>query len=112
MIKTIGSNTFDLLDSVKVRQAQVLMQLWKLHESGSIDEIDMAIKTISALLVSINDNKDKESFYDFLMDNLDTTEMTELSEVAMEIVNSFVKKNQNLNMNTKPSSTSEAETSL
>lgn len=77
------------------------MQLGKRHENGDIDEIDMALGTIAGLLISINSDTDSTKFIDWMKDNLETSEMTELSEAVMEIVNSFVKKNENSPTNTK-----------
>ena len=61
----------------------------------------MAVETSCAMLVSINDITDKSKFFDFIMDELEPSEMTELSEKVMDVVNGFVKKNENLSTNTK-----------
>jgi len=103
MIHTIKENTFTLIDVVKVRHAQQLMILSKKLDAWEIDEIAMAVETISLMLISINDITDKTKFKDFIFDELEPSEMTELSEKAMETINGFVKKNENLSTNTQHS---------
>jgi len=83
-----------------VRQVQSLAKFAKLREEGAIDDIDMAVKTICSMLVSIEGGEVSE---DWILDNLDPTQLGTLSEAVMEKVNEFVKKNNTLNTNTKPS---------
>lgn len=105
----IWTNTFEIRESVKVRQAQEMAKISKLYEEKLIDDIDMAVKTIVIMLTSINGWEVTE---DWIKDNLDPSELWELSTIVMEKVNEFVKKNQNLSTNTKPISINEVENSV
>lgn len=100
---------YEIRESVKVRQAQEMAKLSKLYEEKQIDDIDMAVKTICIMVISINDTPVNE---DWIKDNLDPTELGEISNAVMEKVNEFVKKNQNSNTSTKPSSTEVADSSV
>lgn len=100
---------YEIRESVKVRQAQEMAKLSKLYEEKQIDDIDMAVKTICIMVISINDTPVNE---DWIKDNLDPTELGDISNAVMEKVNEFVKKNQNSNMSTKPSSTEVADSSV
>jgi len=104
----IWTNSFEIRESVKVRQAQEMAKISKLYEEKLIDDIDMAVKTVAIMLLSINGWEVSE---DWIKDNLDPSELWELSSIVMEKVNEFVKKNQNLSMNTKHIWTNEAEDS-
>lgn len=101
----LWTHIYEIRESVKVRQAQSMASLSKLYEKKEIDDIDMAVKTICIMLVSIDWVEPSE---DWIKDNLDPTELGELSTLVMDKVNEFVKKNQNLSTSTKPIWTSEA----
>jgi len=55
-------------DTVMVRQVQSLAKFAKQREEGTIDDIDMAVKTICSMLVSIEGGIVSE---DWILDNLD-----------------------------------------
>lgn len=109
IIMQIWNHTFEIRETVMVRQAQVMAKLSKQYEAWEIDDIDMAVKTICVMVIAINGNPPSE---DWLKDNLDPGQLWELSNSVMEVVNEFVKKNKNLNTNTKPIWTDDDEVSL
>lgn len=104
----IWNYTFVIRDTVMVRQVQALAKFAKQREEGTIDDIDMAVKTICSMLVSIEGGIVSE---DWILDNLDAGQLGELSQAVMEKVNEFVKKNQTLSTNTKLSSDADTATS-
>lgn len=112
MQKTIWKNTFDVKDEVMMRQMMEIWKLHKKHEAWELDEMDLSVEVIVIMTNKINDNEDKKSFKDFILDNLTDDKFAELSEFVMNIVEKFLKKKETMNTNMKSSWINETENSV
>jgi hypothetical protein len=93
MIKIVTKYTLEFIDDIKMRQLIEIEKIEKSKENG-LTEMEASAMLISSLLVAINDNKDRTTFNDFILDNFGVSELSECSQVIMEIMGEFEKKSQ------------------
>lgn len=109
MEKIIWKNCFKIREEIKMRQ---IIEIQKISEQFVKKEIDEATMWILSLLSMIESVNGTIISSDWLLDNLDISEFTELSKIISEKINEFsLKKKNDLNTNTKLSWTAESETS-
>lgn len=108
---TIKGHTFTVVDEMKMRQTKELHTLAKKLENKEIDEITMSMMGIVILITSIDENTDKSTFYDFMLDEMTPEDFKELQEKCNYIFEWFVKKNEIMTTSMPLSSESESENS-
>lgn len=105
---TLWANTFEIRDTVKMRQA---MQIVDIQEESK-SEMETSVKMIAIMLISINWDTDSTKFFDFILDQVDPEEFRILSEKVWAIAKGLSsKKKKTSSSNTNPSSEHESETS-